>query len=41
LAAKIADDLARFGVNCVRFHHMDGTWSPLFDKSCGQSRTSY
>ena len=33
LAPRIADDLARFGVNCVRFHHMDGTWSPLFDKT--------
>lgn len=33
LAPAIAGDLARFGVNCVRFHHMDGPWSPLFDKS--------
>jgi len=33
LAPLIAGDLARFGVNCVRFHHMDGPWSPLFDKS--------
>lgn len=33
LAPAIASDLARFGVNCVRFHHMDGPWSPLFDKS--------
>ncbi len=32
LAPTIAGDLARFGVNCVRFHHMDGPWSPLFDK---------
>ena len=33
LAPAIVGDLARFGVNCVRFHHMDGPWSPLFDKS--------
>lgn len=33
LAGLIAGDLARFGVNCVRFHHMDGPWSPLFDKT--------
>lgn len=33
LAAAIAGDLARAGVNAVRFHHMDGLWSPLFDKT--------
>jgi hypothetical protein len=32
-APSIARDLARFGVNCVRFHHIDGPWSPLFDKT--------
>jgi len=33
LAPAIAGDLARSGVNAVRFHHMDSRWSPLFDKS--------
>lgn len=32
-APAIADDLARLGVNAVRFHHMDSPWSPLLDKS--------
>ena len=32
LAPLIAGDLARFGVNCVRLHHMDGYWSPLYDR---------
>lgn len=26
LAPAIADDIARLGVNCVRFHHADATW---------------
>ncbi|MHB8901562.1 MAG: hypothetical protein ACYC6Y_22650, partial [Thermoguttaceae bacterium] len=33
LAPSVAGDLARSGVNCVRFHHIDGPWSPLFDKT--------
>lgn len=32
LAPAIAGDLARCGVNAVRFHHLDSTWSPLFPK---------
>lgn len=38
LAVAQADDLARLGVNCVRFHHMDSTWSPLFDKKRDDTR---
>jgi hypothetical protein len=31
-AALLAADLARLGVNCVRFHHMDNNWTrSLFD----------
>jgi len=26
-AEKVAARLAKFGINCVRFHHMDATWS--------------
>jgi len=33
LAPAVADDLARCGINAVRFHHMDSSWSPLLDKS--------
>ncbi len=32
-AVALADQLARMGVNCVRFHDMDSGWSVLFDKS--------
>lgn len=30
--------LARLGFNAVRFHHMDSTWSVLFDKTRGDTR---
>ncbi len=30
-APAIAADLAQYGVNCVRFHHMDSTWGGIFD----------
>ncbi len=33
VAATVADDLARCGINAVRFHHLDSRWSPLLDKS--------
>ncbi len=32
-AVALADQLARLGVNCVRFHHMDSAWSVMFDKA--------
>jgi len=32
-ADTVADDLARCGINAVRFHHMDSRWSPLLDPS--------
>lgn len=33
-APKIAADLARYGINCVRFHHMDASWgNNIFDNS--------
>lgn len=32
-AAAIAGDLARCGINAVRFHGIDSRWSPLFDRS--------
>ena len=39
LAAAIADDLARMGVNCVRFHHMDNPWGRnIFDPNCNDTR---
>jgi hypothetical protein len=37
-AVALADQLARVGVNCVRFHHMDSGWSVLFDKSRTDTR---
>ncbi|MFZ5833724.1 MAG: hypothetical protein ACOY3P_26860, partial [Planctomycetota bacterium] len=37
-AIRLADQLARLGVNCVRFHHMDSGWSVLFDKSRNDTR---
>jgi len=39
-AEKIAARLAKFGVNCVRFHHMDAFWESfnIFDKSYGDTR---
>lgn len=37
-ADKIAGRLAKFGVNVVRFHHMDSGWSPLIDYPKGGSR---
>jgi len=30
-APAIAADLARYGINCVRFHHMDSRWGNIFD----------
>lgn len=32
-AATVADDLARYGINAVRFHNIEGRWSPLFGPS--------
>jgi hypothetical protein len=39
-AEKIAARLAKFGVNIVRFHHMDAAWEPfnIFDQSFGNTR---
>ena len=37
-AVRLADQLARMGVNCVRFHHMDSGWSVMFDKSRNDTR---
>lgn len=37
-AAALADQLARMGVNCVRFHHMDSGWSVMFDKARNDTR---
>jgi hypothetical protein len=37
-ADALTDQLARLGVNCVRFHHMDSTWSVLFDKARPDTR---
>ena len=37
-ATALADQLARLGVNCVRFHYMDSKWSPLFDKGRTDTR---
>jgi hypothetical protein len=39
-AEKIAARLAKFGVNAVRFHHMDASWESfnIFDKSTGGTR---
>ncbi|MEM9159931.1 MAG: carbohydrate binding domain-containing protein [Verrucomicrobiota bacterium] len=39
-AEKVAARLAKFGVNAVRFHHMDNNWGPsLIDYSQGNSRS--
>lgn len=38
VAGAIADDLARLGVNSVRFHHMDSTWGSLFDPKRNDTR---
>ncbi len=38
VAMRTADQLARMGVNCVRFHHMDSAWSPLFPKDAPDTR---
>ncbi len=37
---KIAARLAKFGVNAVRFHHMDASWESfnIFDQSYGNTR---
>jgi len=32
-APAIAADFARYGINCVRFHHMDSRWGNIFDPS--------
>jgi len=39
-AEKIAARLAKFGVNMVRFHHMDASWETfnIFDKTFGNTR---
>ncbi|MEM1542618.1 MAG: carbohydrate binding domain-containing protein [Thermoproteota archaeon] len=39
-AEKIASRLAKFGVNLVRFHHMDADWEPfnIFDRSFKDTR---
>lgn len=37
-AIHLADDFARFGFNCIRFHHMDASWSVLFDKKLNHTR---
>ncbi len=37
-AVALADQLARLGVNCVRFHYMDSKWSELFDKGRTDTR---
>jgi hypothetical protein len=37
-ADREAERLARLGINCVRFHHMDSTWSRLFDKDRDDTR---
>jgi len=39
-AEQIAARLAKFGVNIVRFHHMDASWEPfnIFDKTFGNTR---
>jgi hypothetical protein len=37
-ADKIAGRLAKFGINVVRFHHMDSGWSPLIAYAQGTSR---
>ncbi|RME71296.1 MAG: hypothetical protein D6781_04520 [Verrucomicrobia bacterium] len=40
-AEKVAARLAKFGVNSVRFHHMEAPWiaHPLLDYTTGNSRT--
>jgi hypothetical protein len=37
-AVALAEQLARLGVNCVRFHHMDSAWSVMFDKARPDTR---
>ena len=39
-AEKIAARLAKFGVNIVRFHHIDASWETfnIFDKTYGNTR---
>jgi hypothetical protein len=39
-AEKIAARLAKYGVNVVRFHHMDASWESfnIFDRSYGNTR---
>ncbi|MEM3087579.1 MAG: carbohydrate binding domain-containing protein [Candidatus Bathyarchaeia archaeon] len=39
-AEKIASRLAKYGVNVVRFHHMDASWESfnIFDRSYGDTR---
>jgi len=38
-AIAMADQLARMGFNCIRFHYFDSQWSPLFDKSSDNTRS--
>lgn len=39
-AEKVAARLAKFGINIVRFHHMDASWETfnIFDKTFGDTR---
>jgi len=37
-AAAIAADLARYGINCVRFHHTDSTWGNIFGPNRDDTR---
>ncbi|MEM2885942.1 MAG: hypothetical protein QXF24_07630 [Thermoproteota archaeon] len=39
-AEKVAARLAKFGINAVRFHHMDAPWEEfnIFDKTYGNTR---
>ncbi|HEX8199532.1 MAG TPA: hypothetical protein VF590_03530, partial [Isosphaeraceae bacterium] len=38
-AARLAADLARMGVNCVRLHHLDNSWGRnIFDAARGDTR---
>ena len=38
-AERLADDLARLGINCVRFHHMDSGWGQnIFEQGASDTR---
>ncbi|MDD2600247.1 MAG: cellulase family glycosylhydrolase [Kiritimatiellae bacterium] len=38
-AVAMADQLAKIGFNCIRFHYFDSKWSPLFDKGADNTRS--